>query len=395
MSGVIQNEPTKSRIKSNDPLHEPMSLTEEERIRFRKIASESRQAKKDAMEGKGPAPIHGIYRPRFNPNALMPQLRRVSVPSLSLFSGGGGLDLGFDLAGFQHAGSWEILDEAANTLKHNRPEWTVFGGAEGDVRNADWTAYKGSIAVVHGGPPCQPFSNAGKQRGAADPRDMWPEFVRAVLTIKPDVFVAENVAALASSTFSNYVSDNIIHPLQGKYHIVAKLFHAYQFGVPQKRKRVIFFGFRTKKLMNKWVCPQQKWKRRNDSDEINLPTVMGMRGALGLPDIGYDELCPTIRSGLTGPRHTTSILNSVSAQKDYSKLEIWPNGVAASREAAQAFVAKNGHYRLCVEEVQLLQGFPTSWKFCGATYMKLGQIGNSVVPPMAYEVAKSLRPLFE
>nr|WP_254065018.1 MULTISPECIES: DNA (cytosine-5-)-methyltransferase [unclassified Frigoribacterium] len=311
-----------------------------------------------------------------------------------MFSGGGGLDLGFDRAGFSHAGSWEILPDAAQTLRAARPNWDVYGGSEGDVRGVDWRAYRGNIAVLHGGPPCQPFSNAGKQRGASDPRDMWPEFVRAVLAVRPDVFVAENVAALASSTFSEYVKENILRPLGKSYEIHKVLLQAYEYGVPQIRKRVVFVGFRNKTLARKWVAPKPQYRRLDDPTG-HLPPAIGARAALGLEDIGFDGPSPTIRSGLSGPRHTTSILSSVSAQRKFEALGIWPNGVAANREAASAYIAKNGHFRLAVADVALLQGFPEEWKFYGATYMQLGQIGNSVVPPVAYAVATSVRAVFK
>ena len=68
----------------------------------------------------------------------------------------------------------------------------------------------------------------------------------------------------------------------------------------------------------------------------------------------------------------------------------WPNGVARSREEARAFVPANGHFRLAVPDVAILQGFPEEWPLAGATYMKLGQIGNAVPPPMAYALASSV-----
>lgn len=378
-----------SRIKTTDPLHEPWLLTAAERDVFRVRATEARRAKLAAEAGEGGEPLHDVNVPVFDPNHLMPQRDHNGFPTLSLFSGGGGLDLGFDRAGFEHSGSWEILADAAATLRVNRPSWNVYGGIDGDVRNVDWRPYRGNIAVLHGGPPCQPFSNAGKQRGAADPRDMWPEFVRAVLTVRPEAFVAENVAALASATFSDYVEQTIMAPLEKAYTIHRVILQAYEFGVPQVRRRVIFFGFRTKTLAKRWAAPKPT-HRRGDDDTSDLPSTMGVRQALGLPDIGYDAVSPTIRSGLSGPRHTTSILSSVSAQKKFEALQVWPNGVAASREAANAYVTRNGHFRLSVADVALLQGFPDDWQFSGATYMQLGQIGNSVVPPVGYSVASSL-----
>ena len=117
---------------------------------------------------------------------------------------------------------------------------------------------------------------------------------------------------------------------------------------------------------------------------------MGAREALGLPGIGYDALAPTIRSTLTGPRHTTSILSSVSAQKLWAELQIWPNGVSATREKAHQFVSPNEHFRLSVADCSILQGFPEEWRFYGPVYKALGQVGNSVAPPMAYRVATAI-----
>lgn len=218
---------------------------------------------------------------------------------------------------------------------------------------------------------------------------MWPEFVRTVLEVRPEVFVAENVAALASTTFSDYVDQTILSPLSKHYTIHPVLLQAYEFGVPQVRRRVVFFGFRTKTLARRWVAPTPHFRRPGSPDN-GLPEAPGLRAALGLPDIGFDDVSPTIRSGLSGPRNTTSILSSVSAQKRFEALHIWPNGVAATRAAARAFVVKNGHFRLSVQDVALMQGFPESWKFQGAVYMQLGQIGNSVAPPVGYALASSV-----
>ena len=394
VSMTISTEFVPSRIKSTDPLHEPLQLTAAEREVFRQRSRESRQARVDALAGRGPEPVHAINVPRFDPLLLAPQLPTNDLPTLSLFSGGGGLDLGFDRAGFKHAGSWELLSFAGDTLRAARPGWTVYSGDEdGDVRNQDWRSYRGNVAVMHGGPPCQPFSSAGKQRGASDPRDMWPEFVRAVLEARPDVFVAENVAALASRTFDEYVDQTILMPLGKLYTVHRVILQAYEHGVPQMRRRVFFFGFRSKKLAQRWQPPTPKFRKPGSPDN-GLPETVGVRYALGLSDIGWDDISPTIRSALSGPRHTTSILSSVSAQRRFEALKIWPNGVAASRETARTFVAKNGHFRLSVSDVALLQGFPEAWPFQGAVYMQLGQVGNSVAPPVGYSVAASIAEAF-
>lgn len=368
-----------SKIPSNSPYHEPWELTAEERQVFRETSQRSRAAKIAAARGDGPPPIHPINVPKLKAADLMPMRDSTGIRALSMFSGGGGLDLGFWRAGYEHVASYEILEPAAATLGKAQPGWAVYGGVDGDVRFVDWHKYRGLVDVLHGGPPCQPFSMAGRQRGALDDRNMWPEFVGAVSEVKPLAFIGENVPALATAKFSEYVRDSIMTPLQNEYTVKQIVLHAADFGVPQIRRRVFFVGFRSGRDAARWSVPEPTTER-----------TMGMREALGLPDIGHDALSPTIRSTLTGPRHTTSILNSVSARERFAHLQIWPNGVAPTREAAHRFVAPNGHFRLSVPDVALLQGFPDDWPWVGAAYMALGQIGNAVPPPLAYAVAVSV-----
>ncbi|WP_394430451.1 DNA cytosine methyltransferase [Streptomyces sp. SGAir0957] len=389
-SGEAEGPFVPSKIRSSSPFHQPRNLTEAQREKFRQMSRESREARRSALAGEGPAPLHEINTPHFRPLDLMPQRDGRGLTALSLFSGGGGLDLGIERAGFTHTASFEIIPEAGDTLRKARSDWAVFSGeTEGDVRNVSFKKWRGEVDLLHGGPPCQPFSNAGRQQGHLDERDMWPQFVRAVKEIRPTAFIGENVPALASPKFSEYVETSILAPLSGSYHIQKVILQASDFGVPQVRRRVFFVGFRTKRMATAWTAPEPTHYWGDASITAGSP-CMGLRKALGLPDIGVDDLSPTIRSSLTGPRHTTSILNSVAAQRKFESLQIWPNGVAADRASARAFVAKNGHFRLSVPDVALIQGFPEDWPFVGATYMALGQIGNAVPPPLAYAVGSSV-----
>lgn len=220
---------------------------------------------------------------------------------------------------------------------------------------------------------------------------MWPEFVRAVRTCRPRAFVGENVPALAGAKFSGYVRQTIVGPLSDDYTITMLVLRAQDFGVPQVRRRVFFVGFRAARDARRYVPPAPTHAWAPDGDvPAGLGRCVGVRGALGLDSIGHDDLAPTIRSTLSGPRHTTSILNSVSAQRRFEAMRVWPNGVAPTREEASGFPAENHHFRLSVPDVALLQGFPDDWPFVGATYMRLGQIGNAVPPPLAYAVATSV-----
>ncbi len=330
--------------------------------------------------------------PALRPVDLMLQRDDNGLRALSLFSGGGGLDLGFAQAGHRHVASYEILSDAAATLVKARPDWNVYGGPEGDVTAVDWRQWRDQVDVVHGGPPCQPFSNAGRQKGQEDTRDMWPALVNCLLTVRPRAFIAENVPALASAKFSEYVRTKIIEPLCPRYRIRMLRLRAEDFGVPQARRRVVFIGFARAADDRRFVepTPTHVWGDEDVAARSGLQRCMGLREALGLPDIGVDSLSPTIRSTLTGPRHTTSILNSVAAARAFATLQVWPNGVALTRERARSFVPDNGHFRLSVPDVAVLQGFPEAWPLMGATYMQLGQLGNAVPPPLAYAVASSV-----
>lgn len=366
-------------------------LTEDQRARFRRTTLASQAAKARAVRRECTEPKHPIPTPRLITENLMPIQARNGLQALSLFSGGGGLDIGFDRAGFGHVASYELREDAAAVLREAKPHSPVYGGSDGDVCHVNWRQYRGGVDVLHGGPPCQPFSHAGYQSGANDVRDMFPELVRAVQAVEPRVFVAENVPGLATKKFHEYIQATIHAPLSGKYTIRMFTLEAASFGVPQRRRRVWFVGFLRRTDAGRFEAPTATHAVESLSGEQLpfdlLPRTMGAREALGLPVTGYDAIAPTLRSGLTGPRHTTSVVNSVTAMRHWGELGIWPNGVAADREKAAAFIAPNGHFRLSIPDCMLLQGFPADWPIKPPVYKALGLIGNSVAPPMGYRIA--------
>ena len=388
---------SKSKIYKNAE-RKKYNITTAQRNEYRKISQDSRLAKLAAEKGILEK-VHDINHPKLFPESLMPQREKNGLRCLSLFSGGGGLDLGFDYAGYSHVASYELIPICGETLKINRPQWSVFSGLKnGDVTNVDWNIYRGKVDVIHGGPPCQPFSIAGEQRGKEDERNMWGEFNRAVNTIKPRAFIAENVLGLMNPKFEGFVKKYILEELKS-YKIKMFEMHTADYGVPQRRRRVFFVGFRNKKDFTRFTQPEathswDRFRKPKNNKVVNLnifdcgkPYTMGVRESLGLSDVNFDDLAPTIRSAFTGKRNTTSILNSSAGQKAWGDMEIWASGVQSNRERASAFPAKFDHFRLSVQDCGIIQGFPESWKFAGAVYQILGQIGNSVSPPVAYAVA--------
>lgn len=208
--------------------------------------------------------------------------------SIELFSGTGGLALGLQISGFEHAALYEWDEDSCNNLKFNIlngyptiKDWNVF---QADVRTVHFDGYSGKIQLVAGGPPCQPFSLGGKHQAYNDKRDMFPEAVRVVREVQPQAFIFENVRGLLRKSFSsyfNYILLQLQHPevikaenmtwqehlsllekhhTSGKeqglsYNVVFRLLNAADYGVPQVRHRVLIVGFRSDFNVN-WAFPQ-------------------------------------------------------------------------------------------------------------------------------------------
>ena len=136
-----------------------------------------------------------------------------TLTALDLFSGAGGLTLGLHRSGFATVGAVEIDDNACATYNEAFPSIDL---RQADVREVNFRQWEG-VDLVVGGPPCQPFSSGGLQRGREDSRDFLPEFVRAVIETRPRAFLMENVPGLAS--FSDYLQ-NTLSPLIDSYRIL-------------------------------------------------------------------------------------------------------------------------------------------------------------------------------
>ncbi len=200
------------------------------------------------------------------------------MKSIELFAGAGGLGIGLHQAGFRPVTVIERDSYCCDTIRQNQHlkrlkavrDWNVL---RCDVRKVDFREYEGSVDLVSGGPPCQPFSVGGKHKAHNDSRDMFPEAVRAVREARPKAFIFENVKGLTRTTFRNYceyIKLQMEHPTliskpnedwqdhlsrierhhtSGKredlhYRVVQQVVNAANFGIPQKRERVFFVGFR-------------------------------------------------------------------------------------------------------------------------------------------------------
>ena len=194
--------------------------------------------------------------------------------SVELFAGCGGLALGIARSGFSHELIVECDEVSVATLRENKKrnvkhvrDWEI---VEDDTRRLDFREMSG-IDLISGGPPCQPFSIGGKHLGPNDPRNMWPEAIRAIREARPKAFVFENVRGLFRPAFSEYLeyitlqfSYPDLTPRSGEkwechlkrlrshtkssklrcpeYRVVSRAINAADFGAPQKRYRAIIIG---------------------------------------------------------------------------------------------------------------------------------------------------------
>ncbi|MBI5696588.1 MAG: DNA cytosine methyltransferase [Nitrospirae bacterium] len=207
--------------------------------------------------------------------------------SVELFAGAGGLAMGISNAGFRHEAVVEWNADACNTIRGNQrnrvsavSDWPLF---QADVRKFDYSFLPEGIDLLAGGPPCQPFSLAGKHRGSTDERNMFPEAIRAVRELKPRAIMIENVKGLLRQSFAKYfeyITLQLSYPeiklkngedwtshlsrleqyhTRGRhdglfYRVVFRLLNAADHGVPQRRERVVIVGFRSD-IQTEWSFP--------------------------------------------------------------------------------------------------------------------------------------------
>jgi DNA (cytosine-5)-methyltransferase 1 len=382
----------------------------------------------------------------------------VTLQSIELFTGAGGLALGTHAAGFHHRALFEWNPDACRTLRRNRAANTVRGIrnwgeiVEGDVRAIPDFSTLGSLDLIAGGAPCQPFSIGGKHHGARDKRNMIPEFVRAVRQAKPRAFILENVRGLARKAFASYLSYvtlQLTHPevlprpgeswqahhrrlqevhTHGRrdglnYNVVFDVLNAADYGVPQVRERLFVVGFRADMGID-WHFPEpthsyeallvdqfvtgRYWDRHDIGRPATAPAFM-RRGPYPSSAMRQKRAWRTIRDAigdLPSPRADRDSINGVTSHRiqlgarlyvghtgspcdlPSKTLKAGDHGVPGGENTV---VFSNGMFRyLTVRESARIQSFPDEWIFEGAWSEVMRQLGNAVPKELAHVVARSV-----
>lgn len=293
-----------------------------------------------------------------------------SYTVLDLFAGCGGLSLGFESVGFSTLG-FERDTFCCDTYNRN------LSGKCAEAVLTPQTELP-SADVVIGGPPCQPFSEAGNSRGLEDSRDGFPTFISAVERIRPSLWLFENVKGM-QHRHSHYFN-KILESLSSLgYTIDYRVMNAADFRVPQNRERLIVVGHRGGFL---------------------FPTPNGNKVTSGeaLQDILYKDdpsskfLTASMDSYIAKYEKACGMVNPRDLHLDKPARTLTCRNLAGATSDMQRIKFKDGRRRrLLVREAARLQSFPDWFEFYGSESSQYYQIGNAVPPVFARYLAQSVK----
>src|SRR5487761_1795634 len=279
---------------------------------------------------------------------------------VEICAGAGGQSLGLELAEFEHDLSVELDQNAAATLRHNRPHWKV---AVGDVANPGvWepVSYAG-VDLLVGGVPCPPFTIAGKQLGATDERDLFAWAIELCGTIRPRALLLENVRGLSLPRFAAY-RQHVLDRLPGVgYAADWRLLHASDYGVPQLRPRFVLVAMRPDDFAY-FAWPEPAGPPLTVGETLrDLMAANGWRGAAAWAERAHD-IAPTIVGG--SKKHGGADLGPTRAKRAWCEM---------------------------VARLQGWNGAEYQWTFTGRKTSEYRQIGNAFPPPVAHALGAAIR----
>ena len=301
---------------------------------------------------------------------------------VEICAGAGGQALGLEEAGFTCLAAAEIDRDARDTLAANRPAWKV----EGDIRDLDGGAWRGQVRLLAGGVPCPPFTAAGRQLGAADPRDLFREAVRLVAEAEPDAVMLENVRGLADPRFTEYRARILDRLRYLGYRTWWQMIRACDHGVPQLRPRFVLVAIRPPWADRfAWPAPAAGPAPTVGDTLYDLMASRGWPGAkawrAGAQDVG-----PTIVGG--SRLHGGGDLGPTRARAEWAELGVDGRGIADAPPGAD-FPA-GGMPKLTLDMVRTIQAIPDDWGICGLKTSAYRQVGNALPPPMARALGSAI-----
>lgn len=294
----------------------------------------------------------------------------LGITVLDLFAGCGGLALGFEATGFTTIG-FEKDQDAVETYARN------LAGNCHQTELSPSSDYP-SAQVIIGGPPCQPFSVGGYQRGTEDPCNGFPSFLAAVQKVTPAICVFENVRGLLYS--NKWYFEEILRSLAKLGYVVEhRLLNAVDYGVPQNRERLFVVAHR-----GRFTFPRPEAKRRTVAEAIgDLMTTIPPESKFLTPSMDEYVKKYEIASKCITPRdlHPDRPARTLTCR----------NIAAPTGDMHRVKLADGRRRRLLLREATRLQSFPNWFEFAGNETSQFYQIGNAVPPLLALHLAQSVK----
>lgn len=319
---------------------------------------------------------------------------QTSYSVIELFAGAGGMALGFENAGLNHILLNEIDKDACNTLRQNFPQGTNI--VHDDVKNLDFTKYKGSVDVVQAGFPCQAFSYAGKSMGFEDTRGtLFFEFARCIKETNPKIAIGENVRGLLKHDDGKTLNTMLQALNELGYNVKYKVLRAQYLDVPQKRERLIILAIR-KDLDIPFIFPDEQNYVITVGEALeNCPASIGQKYPKKKADVlemvpqgGYWRDLPLeiqkeyMQASFYHTGGRTGIAHRLSLKEPSLTLTCSP----AQKQTERCHPTETRP--LNVREYARIQTFPDSWQFSGAMTSQYKQIGNAVPVNLGYHIGR-------
>ena len=330
---------------------------------------------------------------------------------ISLFSGCGGLDLGFERAGFKIPVANEFDKTIWETFKANHPNTNLIEGDIRQITKEDISQYiSGEVDGIIGGPPCQSWSEAGSLKGIEDARgQLFFDYIRILEEFKPKFFLAENVSGMLANRHSEAVK-NILHLFEeAGYNVSLTLVNAKDFGVAEERKRVFYIGFRND-LDVQFEFPEGSTK--DDDKKITLRDIIWDLQDTAVPSGDKNHHNPNAinnneyftgaysRFFMSRNRVTSWDAQAYTVQASGRQCQLHPQApkmVKVGKNDCRFVEGKEDLYRrMTIREVARVQGFPDDFKFIYEdTNNAYKMIGNAVPVNLAYEIAIAIKACLE
>lgn len=342
--------------------------------------------------------IHGFTKQQTNEYLCF--LNGLSIPSspskfkfASVFCGGGGLDLGFSLAGFDPVFSSDVVPGYCETIRHNLPNHVVEPHDISELSGYEvLKKVSTNIDVVIGGPPCQSFSILGARKSTNDPRgQLVYEYARFINEINPQVFLFENVPGIATLNNGNDWEElKDYFRVQTGFSLKVKKLNAVNFGVPQFRQRIILLGFRDKTSFDEFSWPKPSHSALEDD---GLPHFRKAKIALKEVD-GLPNHVLRKHGERVSTRYSTVVPGGRDRKDHTDRIHLdRPSGtvlVGSGGGGGRPFIHPVEHRHITVREAARLQSFPDWWVFSGGATSAYRQVGNAVPPLMAKAIANEI-----